>query len=272
MPLKHSTETLLVFLLGFCIALAGAASSLLPSVSIAPLPWAILFFLSVVYPLALYPMLRDRRADYEFRALHFVPALVLMVWLLLDLLSGYSHIVRPVLRGYSWGFALPTVLLAFFLIAAFCLRVVRQQTQRLLLLSSLLVPFLVLSQLSEWYAWDQQVASLFLPPSSGVVVIAEGNASSNLTPSSHADEERWRMQLRKMERRRQRIEQHEDDPFVAQAAIQGVIVAVQNSEGSHALPPPRLPSSGSEAAGILLMGLVAGYCSVLHRQLISRFA
>ena len=90
MPLKHDLETWLIVLIGLMIALAGAVAAFLPPISVSILPWAIAFLLSIAYPLALYPMLRNRRADYEFRSLQFVPALILAVWLIVELLATYK--------------------------------------------------------------------------------------------------------------------------------------------------------------------------------------
>ena len=84
MPLKHFTETFLVVVLGAVIALTGLLTATLPNLPDGALPWAVLFILSVVYPLSLYSLFQRRRADNTFRNLHWFPAGMLLVWLMLQ--------------------------------------------------------------------------------------------------------------------------------------------------------------------------------------------
>ena len=81
MPLKHLTETVLVALLGAVVILTGIALSTLPFFPPGVLPWLLVFILTLAYPAAVYPLLKNNRADYEFRALHFLPALAALLWL-----------------------------------------------------------------------------------------------------------------------------------------------------------------------------------------------
>lgn len=284
MPLKHDTETLMVFFLGLLIALSGAVVAFLPPVSVSIWPWAVAFALSLVYPLVLYPMMKERRADYEFRALHFVPALILLLWLALDLLVTFRPGWQVLQSLYTWGWSVGVVAAAFFLLVWFCLRVIRQRIPRLGWLTAIFLPFVLLSQLSERQDWDRQVAMTLWDGQglqSGTGQIAVGGTSSNLDPSSDGAEEQWRAELRRMERRRQRIQEERssstlsESPVVAGAKTGTVIASgglpekpatVDPDEGT---PPPVLPSSGFGLEGLGLFA-VAGYCASLHRRTILR--
>ncbi|KKW38624.1 MAG: hypothetical protein UY85_C0027G0001 [Candidatus Peribacteria bacterium GW2011_GWB1_54_5] len=76
MPLKHTTETLLVFLLGTATVVTGIIIPSLTAPDMGIAPWAIVFVLAIAYPLALSGLFRRNRADYAFRLLHWMPALV----------------------------------------------------------------------------------------------------------------------------------------------------------------------------------------------------
>lgn len=284
MPLKHDTETLMVLFLGLLIALAGAVVAFLPPVSISVWPWAAAFAVSLVYPLALYPMMKERRADYEFRALHFVPALILLLWLALDLLVTFRPNWQILQSLYTWGWSIGVVAAAFVLLVWFCLRVIRQRVPRLGWLLAIFLPFIILAQLSERQEWDRQLAMTLWDGQglqSGTGQIAVGGTSSNLDPSSDGAEEQWRAELRRMERRRQRIEEERSSSTVSESPVvagakTGTIIAsgglpekpatVDPDEGT---PPPVLPSSGL-GLGSLGLFTVAGYCASLHRRTILR--
>lgn len=287
MPLKHSTETRLVFLLGLMIVLAGAAAAFLPPLSVRVVPWAIAFIISIIYPLALYPLFKERRADYEFRALHFVPALMLLLWLTIDILAGLKPQWQAVQAWVTWGWSVLIVLVAFVLLALFCLRVIRQRWPRMALLFAVLLPFLFISQLSERMQWDEQMAMILWNiqgSGTGNDVIA-GTTSGNLAPSDDEQEEQWRAQLRRMERRRERLEENGTGTVashsvssVSGAKSAAIIAAggipktsassVKGAKSSKA--PPRLPSSGfgSEALALTMMGL---FTATMHRRAMKKF-
>jgi len=272
MPLKHDTETALVFFLGLIVALAGAAAAFLPPVSVNVFPWVIAFAVSLAYPLMLYPMLKDRRADYEFRGLHFVPALILLLWLLLDLAASFQPDLQMFQDWYTWGWTLPMVGAAFVLLLLFCFRVIRQRLTRTGLLFVILLPFLYLSWTSEQEAWDRQLAmSLWDREETSSGVLAGGGNSSNLSPSDHAEEEQWRMKLRNMERRRQQII-GQTGTTVVHSAKDSVIIAAAGlppppKVGGNGTNPPKLPSSGFGIEGLVIM-MLAGYCAMLHKRAI----
>ncbi len=279
MPLKHGTETRMVFILGLMTALTGLACSFLPPVSVTFWPWLLVFSISLIYPMVLYPMMKERRADYEFRALHFVPALMLLLWLAIDLIVAFRpdwHILQSV---YTWGWAGVMVVIAFILMVLFCLKVIRQRWPRLMLLAGVLLPFFILSQLSEIMDWDRKLAMAVWDGDvqTGSGLIAGGGTSSNLNPSSNMAEEQWREQLRQMERRRQQIAQADSSSSLPGDNVSSDVVIASNDpvssspfkEGSSSSEPPHLPSSGFGMEGVALMTL-AGCCASIHRKSVKR--
>jgi hypothetical protein len=279
MPLKHATETQMVFFLGLVIALTGAVAAFLPPVSVTIIPWALAFIASLIYALAFYPMMKERRADYEFRALHFVPAIILLLWLALDLIVSFRPDWQILQSLYTWGWSAVVVIGAFVLIVLFCLRVIRQRWPRLSLLAAVLVPFLILSQLSQQMEWDRQLGMMLWDGSeqTGSGVIAGGGTSSNLAPSSDSAEEQWRAQLRAMERRRQELAAQNSS-----GAASSIIIAVNTGSavasvgiprppiGTDITNPPQLAHSGF-GPEILMLGTAAAYCAALHRRTMKRF-
>lgn len=197
MPLKHPTETLLVFILGIMIVLTGILLSTIPALPRGMLPWLMLFFLALSYPLAFNPFLRRNRADYAFRFLHFAPAAMALFWFLLQILTMRFPALGTVLRGYLFAWTLPGVAVSFLFLGLFVLHVIRRWEVRLALLAALFVPFMIISTLSEttmdgsnrlaaalWQGnwWDvTDTASSSVPARSQDV---EGGTSSPLRMSS----------------------------------------------------------------------------------------
>ena len=103
MPLKHATETFLVFLLGAVILLTGLLLSTLPDLPAGAVPWTILFVLSILYPLALFALFRRRRADHAFRLLHWFPALMLLLWLGVEIVALEVPRAYSFIGWYTWG-------------------------------------------------------------------------------------------------------------------------------------------------------------------------
>ncbi len=275
MPLKHSTETWLVVFLGIAIMVAGIACAVLPALTYAPLLWAILFALSIAYPLSLYPLFKERRADYEFRMLHFVPAGMLVLWLLLQLLTLAIPAVAILTSFFVWGWSLPLVILSFAALTWFCLHVIRQRQQRLTFLAVALALFLGIAIAGETFKWPEQIASILSGSSSStssVPVIAGADSSagsSNLGKSDDPSEEKLRVTLRRMERRKERLAELADDPLVVRGAIDGVLMASSQGSVIAAVPskttPPHLTSSGMETQAFIL-AVIALYCGLLHQR------
>ena len=291
MPLKHHTETFLVALLGFAVVLTGIAIATLPLLPGGILPWAIFAVLSVVYPLVLTPMFKRRRADYPFRLLHWAPALMLLLWLLVELLHLYVPTLPDVHSWYTWAWTLPAVTVCFVLLAAYCLNVIRRWVPRILVLLVLFVPFTVGAVLSQQGGkWDEELASVLWQGEwwnvfdSGSVLslgrreIAMNQSGTgedvNLDPSDDPKEEAWRENLRNLEQRRQeRLQRRREremgsdaDESSSSSEPAEIALSGNGDEIRQASSlPSQLPTSGF---GIEFLGgiVLAGYAGVLHQR------
>lgn len=279
MPLKHSTETLLLVLLGIATIIAGVACELIPALPGGALAWLIVFVISLAYPIALYPLFKKSRADYEFRALHFAPAFMLGIWFLLQLGSLYVPAIALVTKAYVWGWAFPVVAAVFVGMAWFSLHVLRQSRVRLTYLLLMFVPFFAFAAAGEHFGLPQQIASLWTPHTTGSGVIIAGNTSSttssNLSHSENSNEEKLRAALRRMERRKKRLAELQNQPTLIHSATDGVQIAAGSdlqgliaSNGSGKTPP-HLPSSGF-GTEVLFVAMLAGYCALLQRRAMLR--
>lgn len=299
MPLKHTTETLLVFLLGAALALTGIIIPTLAELPVGIVPWAIAFVVAVIYPLSLSRLFRVNRADYAFRLIHWAPAVLLLLWLGLQGLSLALPGAGSALRWYTWGWTLPGVAVGFFLLAFFCLRVIRRWLQRLALLMIAFVPFLAGAVAAEYYGWNKEIAAVLwqgewwqidagsmlarLSPEDGASVSSE----KNLGMSSDPVEESYRERLRAIETRRERIAERLDDRRKSEsslaAAMEGLedaddVMAMNSSSSDPAFDlrqassmPTKLPSSGFGWSGILLT-LLGAYCAAVHARTRERAA
>lgn len=251
MPLKHATETLLVIILGAVLALTGFVLSILPPLSVSIVPWTVAFVASLLYPLSLYPMFKERRADYEFRAFHFAPAVLLLLWMILDLLSSAFPFVAFLLSWFTWGWSLPIVFLLFLLLVWFCFKVLRQWIGRLIMLGIILVPFLLLAVLSEQFRWNRSIGmSLWqgLAGGSGAVI---------------ADKDDWREELRRLSRQRS----SSASSLIAQnpSSASKSSALINSGSSSSVAPPPHLPHAGGEVETVAVL-FAAAYCTVLQKR------
>lgn len=280
MPLKHFTETFLVVVLGAVVALTGLLVSTLPPLPQGALPWAVLFVLSMIYPLSLHSLFQKRRADNFFRKLHWFPAGILLVWLLLQGIAIGSTLQVAQMTFYTWGWALGAVLVGFVLIVMFCLKVIRRRVPRLSFLALILVPFTTLAIASEQgNNWEQELAAVlwdynfWTVSDSGLIAQWVGETGSqsgkNLEASSDPSEEQWRERLRMQEEREKRIAERMNGKSSSNASS---ISSAGNSssESSEAIAmasvssmPTRLPNSGFGWSAIAVL-LLAGYCCVLQ--------
>jgi len=274
MPLKHDTETWLIFLLGFLTVLAGIVCVFLPPVSVLLWPWALAFIVSLIYPFALYPYLKSRRADNPFRLLHFAPAVILLLWLGGDVAAGIRPQFAVLQQWLTWRGGVIPVTAVLVLLALFCFSVLRQWISRILMLALLLLLLVGFGVLNNRYHWDSTLAARFWGYS-GSFVIADSITIGSGSMASVA-ETKWRAQLRLMEERRRAIEEGRGTGAIAskprvQGARSGAIIAsgVSVSSAGSSLPPPHLPHSGSPA-DVLVFLTVSGYSAMVHKKTIRR--
>lgn len=229
MPLKHSTETLLMVLLGAAIAVTGILMSALPNLPQGLLPWAILFIASFIYPILLYPLFKRDRADHTFRTLHWTPFLLLILWMILQLLAMFVPATAFLAKWYTWGWALAFVAASFFSLIRFSLLVVRRWLTRVVLLAVLFVLFAggaLMHEKKQVPLHDSLVTAMdesakWSPSWPSWLTARDGDADDQVAMDGDSDdpkERRWRKQLKAVEERRQKRlaareadEKHSDD-------------------------------------------------------------
>lgn len=298
MPLKHATETLLVFILGLAIAITGFLTATLPHLPSGGLPWVVLMIIASLYPIGLLRVFRNNRADYPFRWLHWFPVLILIIWMVVELMIKAIPNLSYIRDWFSWGWTLPLVLLGFVATLAFCLHVIRRRVPRTILLLAVLVPFTVLAVMSE-KSWelDNKLASVLwegdwwtginknLSGTGGTQIAMDDKETKNLEESVDPEEEAWRERLRAFERRRQMIAQKNDqdedgsdqiaDDAEEQQGTEDGTVPINEETAPHTgtgrefreaqTSPTALPSSGAPIAGMSL-SMLMGYFGVLHQR------
>lgn len=141
-PLKHRTETALLLVLAVMISVVGVMLALLPPFS-RDIFWIWIVFLIVIaaYPLSMRGFLRRNRADYEFRALHAFPALMILLWAVLQMPLGRYPALRVFFDGLFGFFSIPMVALGLFLLALFSWQVLRRRTVRIMSIGIIFVLF-----------------------------------------------------------------------------------------------------------------------------------
>lgn len=184
MPLKHSTETVLIVILGLVMLAAGVLTASLPSLPLGAGPWGIAFLLAVLYPLILYPFLRDNRADNVFRLMHWGPAALLGLWFVLAILELIFPAFFILRRALVWGFSLIAVVALFVMLVAFCLRVLREGGKRVSILAAILGVFLVLAFVGEWFGWPGLLTRDLWTSKPAVTGTGSVASSSSLSSSS----------------------------------------------------------------------------------------
>lgn len=286
MPLKHVTETFLLFLLGVVIATTGFVLVLMPRLPAGLLPWAILFILTVIYPIALSPLFIKRRADIPLRVLHWFPAFMVLLAIVFQLLSLYLPEASFLNTVYLWGWTLAAVVVGFVSLIVFAVSVLRRKTQRIALLLSILLPFAVVGIVSQTlFDWNKDLQALVWQGdwwkvldtpgagSGGIIAVNTGSGDSNLEPSVDPSEEGWRERLRAIEERRKRIaarmeERKNEQPVAASSSSSSSAVVAMGQTSSK---PANLPHSGFEWP-VIVGFLIAGYSAVLHGRAKKRSA
>ncbi|MDP7476995.1 MAG: hypothetical protein QF442_00940 [Candidatus Peribacteraceae bacterium] len=275
MPLKHFTETFLVVVLGAVIAVTGLLTSTLPNLPSGALPWALLFVLSVIYPLSLYSMFQKRRADNLFRNLHWFPAAILLVWLLLQGVVISSNVEQESVGLFTWGWTLAPVVIGFVFIVMFCLKVIRRRVPRLTFLALILIPYTAVALISSQGAsFEGELADVLWEADFWAVDDAgllagwiESDDDTNLDPSDDEQEEDWRDMLRMQQRREERIASRLDievDPTRLPkpvVALSGTGDELRNS----GTMPTNLPHSGL-GWNLIILTLVGCYSAAVHNS------
>lgn len=275
MPLKHTTETFLVFLLGIVILIVGLLLPTLPDLPAGAVPWTILFVLTLLYPLSLFFLFRNRRADHAFRLLHWFPAAMMLVWLGLQIVALERPQFLPSVGWYTWGWTLPVVALAFILLVLYCLRVVRRAALRIVLLLIAFLPFVTVALMSaRGPQWERQLAATlwegqWLKSIEGSTLLGftinrRLPIAQNLNSSGDASEESWRERLRAAEERRrevrERMRRSTGSTLLPPGSASSSSVAVIAETDTK---PAKLPSSGPEI-GFFILAVAALYAGVLH--------
>ncbi len=252
MPLKHLTETLLIILLCVVTMITGVLASTLPALPEGFLPFVILMGLALAYALSLYPVLKQNRADYEFRILHLLPAVVLLIWLIAQLVTLYIPAAASLSKILTWGSFLSVIVIGFGLLAWFCVHVLRRWTTRLSLIGVLLLLFVGWAATSEVFfpnvtpvltanVWQGDFWKLIgrtgESSSSSSSLIAGNTQSSVLLPG-----QTWEDRLK-------------DDHQKSQA-----------SQSSVSTPKPPVLSSAGPVMNVFVLLFIAGYCGAVHQK------
>lgn len=283
MPLKHTTETFLVFLLGVVILATGFLLSTLPDLPQGATAWGILFILALIYPISLIVLFRNRRADHVFRVLHWYPAAMLLLWLVLQIAAMEKPGILRVVDWFTWGWSFAAVTFAFILIIGYCLQVIRRRIPRIVLLLVAFVPFVALaftSQQGPHYEkllssvlWDHSfIRSLEGKKIFGLQIAKSIPIKQNLNSSQDSSEEAWRVKLRAAEdqRKEARLEKRK------QGSVSSTVVVSDAGNGSGKMladsrtKPKKLPSSGPEDIALLGVIFFALYGAVLQKRAMGR--
>ena len=275
MPLKHFTETFLVVVLGAAIATTGLLTATLPNLPDGALPWAVLFVLSVVYPLSLYSLFQRRRADNTFRNLHWFPAGILLVWLMLQGAVLGSSVEVGEVSAYAWGWTLAPVVIGFVLLVVFCLKVIRRRSPRLIFLGLILIPFAAAAFVSEkqGHFEDELAAVLWsgdfwkVDETGFLASWIQEEDEKNLDPSDDEMEEDWRERLRMQERREERIAARieDDEDEGATLVLRHSSSSVGREFDSASSRPAQLPNSGL-GWNLIILTMIGAYCAALNES------
>ena len=198
-----------------------------------------------LYPLLFAKKLRDHRADYEFRLMHWFPHSIIQLWVFLELLTTKFPFLVVLRDGLFSSWSLPLVAVGFLFLVIFTLHVIRRQVLRLTLLSMLFVPFLIGSL--QTFVSPTSVSSPVLAERTGHAVRRLGTYAMSFV------------------RVRTTIDSHgtNSTSIIVQQNSNGVTMTIASSRGH------RLPSSGP-ALSLILFGFLGASTFFAHRRLQSR--
>ncbi len=276
MPLRHSTETALLLILGLTIAGTGFLIATLPPLPGGILPWAVLTVLSVAYPILLTPLFRARRADTPLRWMHWFPAAMLLVWFLIEAATLYLPSLSSTQTVYTVLWTLPAVALGILMLVLYCLNVIRRRVPRISALLLTFIAFVALGVTSvRGGEWDKQLAStlwnadIWSMLGTGSILSGSGSSAEEIAASAEPSEERWRQKLRALQRRSEREAARRSQETMEGSSSSAPRSARSSSSSSGPLwrsassAPTALPSSGPMVE-ILALTLLALYTGVLH--------
>lgn len=267
MPLKHHTETVFLLVLGFVMCAYGALLALLPHFPEGVLPWLVLFTIAVLYPVVLLPHFRLNRADYEFRFLHWFPAGMALVWLLIELCAQRIVLARVLQLGITTLWSMPLVLVGLLMIAAFSLHVIRRRLTRLSGIGILFVAFVVTAFVAHSGGYNPMLAARLYPASAISTVASEFYRSLMLSASLPLPPNTNHSSLQ------QQSAPSAGVASTAQSSRRSLASIASFPSAAHAYgpmkpsvhaPAPRLPRTGSDALALLSLTCLAFYCGVLH--------
>ncbi len=281
MPLRHSTETALLLLLALVIALTGLVCATLPPIPAGGLPWLLCMLLAVAYPVMLTPLFRARRADTPLRTMHWYPALILLLWFFLELLSLYAPSMHVLQRYFTVAWTLPAVVVGLLALIVYCLRVIRRRIPRIAFILLLLVPYAAFGMVSArgayyegeiasvlWRGdWWQVFGSGAAIPSARWSLAGKGTSLADIGVSADASEERWREKLRAAERRSSREADRKSQAALERTSSSSAPKASSVSSSpvwrQTSSAPTTLPSSGGPFE-VIVISMLALYSGVLH--------
>lgn len=272
-----------MLVLGILLVATGFVLGLLPAFPAGIAYWCVLFAVTVFYPLLLTRLLRSNRADYEFRILHWVPAAMAVLWLVLELLTYRFSVARTAQLGFFSFWSLPLVALGIVLTIVFAAHVIRRRNVRIPFLSILLVAFAATSVVSHTMGWNPALqATLF--PETDITRIAQagytsisgflarvqlpGSARSNPSSGSGTANASSPMSVAASV-----ASSTPGRHTVSSSLAHSSDATASIADATAATKPRRLTKTGpEETAAILLATMLAGYCGVLHTRARSRCA
>lgn len=247
-PLKHHTETAYLILLALVMCVSGFVVSLLP-----PLPeglkYCVVFFvLAALYPIVLLPTFKRNRVDYEFRLLHWFPAGMFFLWLLLQISDPYWKWFHILNLGFFFLWSLPMVAFGLACIIMFSIHVIRRRTVRVPIVALFLILFTAGSLVAESKNWNEQLqANLTAAP-----------FDSFFSPITS----RLRPLLGLI------VSPQSESGTVTQTASSSVASLPSSASASVIADhrPEHLPKSGPESSFVLLVTLLGLYIGTLHAR------
>jgi len=270
-PLKHSTESAYLILLALVICAAGIAIALLPPYTEGLRYWTIGFVLTLLYPFLLRRTFRTNRADYEFRLLHWFPAGMFVLWMLMQLTESSLKILTILNLGFFYLWSLPLVLLGLFFIAIFAAHVLRRKKQRLVAMTIIGVLFVSSASAVESLRMNPELSRALYP--------RDGVSIPSATELYATAKQRVGFKVAQY-KRRVLAKYGTGHPVATNTSASRTTTVVSSSVRSIAAikpsvnptqapvitKPNSLTQSGPEGFVLLLITLFAFYIATLHRR------